>query len=190
MGFCWSGDSTKLDALVAPMRTAGKVIKETINPIDYVALQRAGDSDDPRANASYQKSGFIGSITGNMVDDLVDNFDPRPDRASWFAFQQTGGAIGRVANDATAFPHRDSQFNMLAFMSWKFGADPTEHVRDIKAYWSKLEPYTRGFYANDVFDQSRQSVNANFRENFPRLLAVKQRYDPTNLFRLNTNISA
>jgi hypothetical protein len=190
MGFCWSGDPEKLDALVAPMRNAGKVIRETISPIDYVALQRAGDSDDPRANASYQKSGFIGSITGKMVDDMVDNFDPKPNRTSWFAFQQTGGAIGRVANDATAFPHRDSQFNMLAFMRWKFGEDPTEHVRDIKAYWSNLEPHTTGFYANDVFDQTRQSVNANFRENFPRLLAVKERYDPTNLFRLNTNISA
>ncbi|MFK7958100.1 MAG: FAD-binding protein [Lysobacterales bacterium] len=189
MGFVWSGDPAKLDSITTALGKAGSVIKETINPIDYVALQRSGDSTDPRANGTYQKSGFIGSITDAMVDDMVDHFDPKPDRATWIAFQQTGGAIGRVANDATAFPHRESQFNMLAFMAWKYGADSIQHVKDIKAYWSHMEPYTRGFYSNDVFDQTQQSVNANFRENFARLLAVKNRYDPSNLFRLNTNIS-
>ncbi len=188
VGFTWTGDPAKLDALTAPMLKAGTILKQSIDPIDYVALQRSGDLDDPRANAAYQKSGFIGAITDTVVDDLVDNFNPAPDRVTWFAFQQTGGAIARVDNTATAFPHREAHFNMLTFMAWKAGADPTQHIKDIKAYWSHQQPHTQGFYSNDVFDEDQHQVNGNYRENYPRLLRVKNQYDPTNLFRLNANI--
>ncbi|MEM6576603.1 MAG: FAD-binding oxidoreductase [Pseudomonadota bacterium] len=185
----FSGDPARLNALLAPIRKAGKPAGETISTLDYVALQRSGDSDDPRANGSYQKSGFIGAIDGKMVDAMVDNFDPKPNRVTWFAFQQSGGAISRVAPDATAFAHRESSHNMLSMVAWKFGADPEEHIADIRRYWSNIEPYTRGFYSNDLFDESQQQVNANYRQNFPRLLKVKNAYDPDNLFRLNANIA-
>jgi FAD/FMN-containing dehydrogenase len=76
----------------------------------------------------------------------------------------------------------------LSFVSWKTGADSEEHEKYIKSHWSNVEPYTSGFYVNDHFDQSQEMVNATYRENFPRLLKIKQRYDPTNLFKLNANI--
>jgi FAD/FMN-containing dehydrogenase len=103
-------------------------------------------------------------------------------------FQQSGGAIGRVAPDATAFAHRESRHNMLSIVGWKYGEDGSGHIRYIKSQWTQLEPYTRGFYTNDMFDETAPIVNANYRENYPRLLKIKQQYDPTNLFRLNANI--
>ena len=78
---------------------------------------------------------------------------------------------------------------MLSFVSWKFGEDGAEHVRYIKSHWSRMESYTRGFYTNDLFEEGAKVINANYRENFPRLLKVKRAYDPTNLFRLNANIN-
>ena len=188
LGFVWSGEPNKLESLISPIRKAGNVLQEKITPIDYVALQRSGDIDDPRANGTYMKSGFMGSVTAKMVDDMIDNFEGRPDRMTWLAFQQSGGAIGRVANEATAFAHREAKQNMLSFVAWKFGDDPTEHVRYIKAHWSHMEPYSRGFYTNDLFDEDQDTINANYRGNFARLLEVKKQYDPTNLFRLNANI--
>ncbi len=189
LGVVYSGDVSRLEGLLAPLQKAGKTTREQVSTMDYVALQRSGDFDDPRANGSYQKSGFIGAIDSRMVDVMVDNFDPKPNRVTWFSFQQTGGAIGRVAPEATAFAHRESSHNMLSFMAWRHGDDPSEHVADIKRYWSNIEPLTRGFYSNDVFDETQAQINANYRQNFPRLLEVKKRYDPGNLFRLNANIA-
>ena len=185
----WSGNPARIEELTGPIRKAGTIREQTLEPIDYVALQRSGDTNDPRANGSYMKSGFTGTITPKLVDDLVDNFEVRPDRATWMGTQQSGGAISRVANDATAFAHRDARHNLLSFVNWKFGDDPTEHVNYIKAHWANIEPHTRGFYTNDMFDETAAEVNANYRGNFDRLVQVKRRYDPENLFRLNANIS-
>jgi len=184
----WSGDAARTEEIFAPIRKAGTVAMENVRAIDYVALQRSGDYDDPRAFSGYMKSGFTGKLTPKLVDDLVDNFEHRPDRATRVVFQQSGGAIGRVAPDATAFAHRDSKHNMLSFVSWKHGEDGSEHVRYIKSHWTHMEPYTRGIYTNDVFSEGQEVINTNYRGNYARLLELKQRYDPTNLFRLNANI--
>jgi FAD/FMN-containing dehydrogenase len=77
---------------------------------------------------------------------------------------------------------------MMSFVSWVPGADGTEHVDYINSHWSNVEPFTNGFYVNDYFDQTQEQVNRTYRDNFPRLLEIKKRYDPTNLFRLNANI--
>jgi hypothetical protein len=188
VGIVWSGDAGKVENLVAPIMKAGTVQNMSIQETDYVALQRSGDYDDPRAFSGYMKTGFIGKMTPKLVDDIVDNFEHRPDRATRVVFQQSGGAIGRVAADATAFAHRESKHNMLSFVSWKFGEDGSDHVKYIKSHWANLEPHTRGFYTNDLFSESADLINSNYRGNYPRLLKVKQQYDPTNLFRLNANI--
>jgi hypothetical protein len=188
MAVVWSGDPARTEEIFAPIRKAGSVVSETVRPMDYVALQRSGDYDDPRAFSGYMKSGFTGKLTPKLVGDLVDNFEHRPDRATRVVFQQSGGAIGRVAEDATAFANRESKHNMLSFVSWKFGDDGSEHVRYIKSHWAHMEPYTRGIYTNDMFAEGQASINANYRGNYPRLVELKNRYDPTNLFRLNANV--
>jgi FAD/FMN-containing dehydrogenase len=188
VGIVWSGDPNKAEELIAPVRKAGSVVQESVKSIDYVALQRSGDYDDPRAFSGYMKTGFIGKMGPDLVDDIVDNFEHRADRATRVIFQQSGGAIGRVAQDATAFAHRDSKHNMLSFVSWKYGDDGADHVKYIKAHWANLAPHTTGFYTNDLFAENQAIINSNYRENYPRLLEIKRQYDPTNLFRLNANI--
>ena len=188
LGFMFSGDAARADALLAPMLKAGTVLQNTVAPKDYVAVQRSGDYDDIRANGSYMKTGFCGAFEGKLIDDLVDNFEISDTRATWFGTQQSGGRIGRVANDATAFAHREARHNMLSFVSWKMGDDPSGHIDYIKSHWQHMQPYTQGFYTNDVFDESQTQVNSNYRGNFDRLLKIKREYDPTNLFRLNANI--
>ena len=184
----WSGDPARTEEVFAPIRKAGTVVSETVTPMDYVALQRSGDYDDPRAFSGYMKSGFTGALSPALIDDLVDNFEASPSRATRVVFQQSGGAIGRVAADATAFAHRESKHNMLSFVSWKYGEDGSDHVRYIKSHWANMEKYTRGFYTNDMFGEGQEVVNANYRGNFSRLVEIKKSYDPGNLFRLNANV--
>ncbi|MDH4054994.1 MAG: FAD-binding oxidoreductase [Gammaproteobacteria bacterium] len=188
INFVWSGDAAQADPVLESLRKAGTVVFESVRTMDYVAVQRSGDIDDTRAFTGHMKSGFFESITGGMIDNLIDNFEPRPDRATRFGFGRTGGAIGRVANADTAFAHRDSNYDLLSFVSWNTGEDGTEHVKYIKSHWSHVEALSTGFYVNDQYDESQEKVSQTYRENFPRLLKIKKAYDPTNLFRLNANI--
>jgi hypothetical protein len=188
MYFVWSGDPAEVEKHIAPLRKAGTVQAERVETMDYVALQRSGDIEDFRTFTGNVKSGFFNSMTPELIDGLIDNFEYHPDRSTRFGFGRMGGAIGRVANSDTAFSQRDAQFSMLSFVSWKTGSDPDEHVKYINDHWSNTEPFATGFYVNDYFDHSQEAVNSTYRDNYPRLLKVKQQVDPTNLFRLNANI--
>jgi FAD/FMN-containing dehydrogenase len=185
---CYSGPAAGADKALAPLRKLGTPLKDGIAPVDYVALQRSWDRTDPRNDGEYLKSGFINDFPGKLVDAIAGGFAPHPDRDTTVFFQHSGGAIGRVAPDATAFPHRKARANMFAVVSWPMEKDGAPHVGYVKDYWSKLEPFTDGYYTNEVADEPQRYVDANYQGNLPRLQALKKRYDPTNLFRLNANV--
>ena len=98
------------------------------------------------------------------------------------------GAIGRVPSEATAFAQRWASHSVFTTVSWEPGVDRDPHVRYVRNYWNEVEPGTRGFYTNEVADESQDIINSNYEGNFKKLLSVKQEYDPGNLFRLNANI--
>jgi len=75
-------------------------------------------------------------------------------------------------------------------VDWAAGDDPGEHIAWLRKYWTRLEPFTKGFYTNDLqADIGAAAVNENYRSNYPRLVRIKQTYDPSNLFRLNANVA-
>ncbi|HEX5789280.1 MAG TPA: FAD-binding oxidoreductase [Woeseiaceae bacterium] len=188
ISFVWSGDGGEVEKYIAPLRKAGKVLSENVQTMDYVAAQRSGDVDDTRVFTGQMRSGFVDEVSDDLIDALVDNYEAHPERGARIVFSQEGGAISRVDRTATAFSQREAQQIVMSFVGWAPGADGTKHVDYINAHWDKAEPFTTGFYVNDYFDETQEQVNMTYRENFPRLLRVKQQYDPTNLFRLNANI--
>lgn len=189
LSIVYSGPHDRADALLAPIEKAGTVVRNSLKAWDYVALQKSGDNDDPRANGAYIKSGFVNQVTPDIVRDLVETFEPHPGRATWMAFGHSGGAIGRVPYGATAFTNRDAGHDMLSFVGWPINTgDGGEHVEYVNRQWKVLEPYTIGFYVNDLANETQAQVDANYGENLARLVQVKNQYDPTNLFRLNANI--
>jgi hypothetical protein len=185
---CYSGPADNAEKLLAPLRKFGTPIANTINPQDYVAIQRSSDRSDPRNEGTYLKSGFISDFKDSMVAALVDGFEPDPERGTTVFFQHSGGAIGRVAVDATAFPHRYSKHGMFARLLWNLNSDAAPHVRYVKDYWSTLERYTDGFYTVEVGDEAQSIVDENYGHNIKRLRVLKSKYDPGNLFRLNANV--
>ncbi|MGH8175407.1 MAG: FAD-binding oxidoreductase [Steroidobacter sp.] len=187
---CYSGPKEKAESALAPIRKLGASAGDTIKAIDYVQLQRSGDSSDSRAMASYLKGGFVAQMPREFVSALIDGFEAHPGRMTMVYMQHCGGAANRVADGATAFAHRYALVNMMAICAWRHGADdPAEHIQATRGYWSKLEKYTRGFYVNDMAREATASdINANYRGNYEKLAAAKAKYDPTNLFRLNANV--
>ena len=188
LNVCYSGPERRADAVLAPLQKLGTPMANTIGPIDYVALQRSADETDPRVQGEYMKGGFIDEFDEGLAATLMHGFEADPARSTVFFFQQSGGAIGRVAADATAFPHRRSSHALAALVSWPVDADASPHVQYIKDYWSTLEPFTNGFYTNEVGDQPQRVLDANYQGNLARLQKVKAKYDPKNLFRLNANV--
>ena len=175
--------------MLAPLRALGTPVVDDVKAWDYVELQRSGDNTEPRNDAEYLKAGFINDMPDSLIDALVDGLEPLDGRSVTIYCQQSGGAIGRVAADATAFAHRKSIANMFMVVSWSKDTDGTSHTNYIRNHWAALEPATDGYYTVDTADESREVRHANYQGNFPRLLALKKKYDPTNLFRLNANIN-
>ena len=187
---CYSGPQGTAEAALAPLRKLGTPDRDTIKVNDYLHVQRWNDSGDSRAIASYLKGGFITQFPGKLVSAIVDNFQGHPDRTTVLFFQHCGGAASRKNESATAFAQRNSVANMMAVAAWRHGAENTaEHMQATRKYWATLEPFTHGFYVNDLArEATSKDINENFRGNYQRLVAIKKTYDPTNLFRLNANI--
>ncbi|MGH8198307.1 MAG: FAD-binding oxidoreductase [Steroidobacteraceae bacterium] len=185
---CYSGPAGDAERVLAPIRKLGTPIVDSIRPMDYVAIQRIHDQADPRNEGTYLKSGFIGDFKAAMIDAIVTGFQGHAERSTALFFQHGGGAIGQVSADATAFPHRYAKHNMLTLVSWPLEVDRTPHVNYLRGHWATLEPYARGYYMNEVADEAQTVVDENYQGNFDRMRAIKKKYDPINLFRLNANV--
>jgi FAD/FMN-containing dehydrogenase len=188
---CYSGPKQDAERALAPLRKLAGPQRDTIGVKDYVEVQRANDMGDSRSMGTYLKGGFITKAPEPLVSTIVDGIEGDPNRLTLCFFQHCGGAAGRVAESATAFAQRDALANMMVVTGWTLGAvEAAPHMDAARRYWKKLEPFTRGFYVNDLAREVTASdINANYRGNYPRLLKIKRTYDPTNLFRLNANVA-
>jgi FAD/FMN-containing dehydrogenase len=185
---CYSGPPNRADRIMRTLRSVGTPIFDDVRSIDYVELQKSGDFDETRAIGAYTKTGFLRGLPPGLIDAILAGLEGHPQRLTSIGFQHAGGAIARVASDATAFPHRNIIATMLLNAMWDSSVDPAGHIAWLRQYWASIEPHTFGFYTNDVIEESQLQIDENYRHNLPRLVALKNRYDPTNLFRLNANV--
>jgi FAD/FMN-containing dehydrogenase len=188
---CYCGPQADAEKALAPIRKLGTPLQDTIKTMEYVQVQRSQDSSDTRAIASYLKGGFVGKFPGELIKAMVDGFHPDPRRMTVLFAQHCGGAGGRVADSATAFAHRYAIANVMTVVAWPVNdTDPSPHIEAARAYWKTLQPFTGGFYVNDMAREvTAKDINENYRGNYARLVALKTKYDPTNLFRLNANVT-
>jgi FAD/FMN-containing dehydrogenase len=188
---CYCGPEADAERALAPIRKLGKPMQDSIKTMEYLQVQRSGDSTDTRAIASYLKGGFIGKMPGELISALVDGIQGDPRRTTVLFFQHCGGAASRVKDEATAFAHRYALANMMTVAAWPIGdKDPSPHIEATRKYWKTLEPFTKGFYVNDLAREvTAKELNDNYRGNYQRLVALKMKHDPTNLFRLNANVT-
>jgi len=185
---CWSGPESEAEKVLAPIYAIGKPIVDGIHSRDYVEIQKSWDNTDPRNHAEYMKSGFINDFTDELLNDIIDGFEMQDGRSVTVYFQHSGGAIGRVDASSTAFAQRKSKANMLLIVGWPTADDSGPHIAYLRRYWASLEPATDGYYTVETDDESDTVRHGNYQGNFRRLLEVKKKYDPANLFRLNANI--
>jgi hypothetical protein len=188
---CYSGPLEQAERVLAPLRRFRKPLKDALAPASYVTLQASGDAGSAAGRGYYERSGFIRGLEPGLIDAALAVMD-EPQAAGDIIFWQHGGAVSRVKPEATAIWHRDAARSLLVDSDWD---DPRDlHARDVGMQWArdtwhKLERFTDGFYVNTMAgDDPHQRVRATYGGNYPRLVELKGKYDPTNLFRLNANV--
>jgi FAD/FMN-containing dehydrogenase len=187
---CYSGPPAEGPRVVAPLRKLGKPLKDGLAPATYDKLQGSADLRGISPLGAYGKGGLVDGITPALIDALVESTASTSlDNLSMW-LQQQGGAISRVAPHDTAYFNRRASHNVGVFEAWKLPADDGARKTDwVRSTWTKIEPMAHGQYVNLAATDDREArVHAAYGDNYPRLAALKKKYDPHNLFRLNANI--
>lgn len=188
IGVLWSKDHAQGQQILKPLRNFGRPLRDTIGPAPYVKLQSQNDWTQPFGLNYYNKSGFAQALGDDAIDLILDVFQASPHPFSLFLTLE-GGAIGRAPADATAFPNRDALYWLAISGQWQDPAISAERVAVMRSDWKRLQPLTRGFYTNSAMNESDARYRSNYGRNLSRLVQLKNKYDPANLFRLNANVT-
>jgi hypothetical protein len=186
---CYIGPIEEAERVLHPIRRFGRPLSDQVGRVAYTELQAAGDAFFPIGLRFYWKSHLLTEINGDMVEATVSHFDKVLSPRSTLIFQQFGGALGRVGRSETAFWHRDVQWDNFATAAWTEPAESDVQVQWVREWWDLMKPFSMGGeYANNLGDEGEDRVRASYGGNYVRLVALKNKYDPTNFFRLNANI--
>ena len=189
LDICYCGSIEAGERAVAPLRNFRKPMIDGVRPTPYLDLQRSADANNPHGRGYYIKSGFLKRIEPRMVDAVVEHLTGTAPMTALIIFAHGGGAIGRVKPDATAFLHREANHSLIIQGFWDKPADADASTQWARGTWRAVEAMTDGFYVNEVSNEDpERRIRANYGANYDRLVKLKNKYDPTNLFRMNANI--
>jgi FAD/FMN-containing dehydrogenase len=184
----WSGRAEDGEAATRPFRQLAPVVADLFSQMPYVAMQTLLDPLYPRGMFNYFRSAFFADLDNATVDALTSSYSQAPNEVSELHIHHLGGAMGREPADATAFGTRDREY-ILNVVARTPGADGFDGVVEwARSACARLGPEATS-YVNFTGEASEDRVRASYPPStYARLVAVKDRYDPTNLFRLNQNI--
>lgn len=187
----YSGPVEEGEKLIAPLRQYGKPLIDGIGPKPFRVLQSLLDASAKPGFNYYVKSEFLPSLSDDMIDTLVDHASRITSPLSVIAGFHLGGAVSRVDEDATAYSHRDAAYSLILNTAWIDPAESEKHIKWTRTFWKALQPFSvGGSYVNfQSFDEGEDRVKTTYgTAKLERLSMLKQKYDPSNFFRLNRNI--
>jgi len=186
---CYVGPIEQGERVLQPLRRFGPPLLDDIGEVLYTEVQAAADAFFPIGPRFYWKSHFLKEISGDMVEATASHFARSPSPQSLLVFQQFGGKVGRVGRSDTAFWHRDVQWDNFAVSVWTDPAQTRTHLEWAREWWDLMKRFSLGGeYVNNLGEEGDDRVRAAYGANYERLVALKNKYDPTNFFRLNANI--
>ncbi len=188
LGYVWVGDQERGETLVPAVRALGRPSAERVVRSTYVELQTRDDVVDGHSLRRYAKGHYFRELDDTVIDTMVAVTELGP-YAPGVGLQAYGGAIADVPEDATAFSHRDTAFELGASTGWTDPDEDEARIQTARSYAATLEPFASGVYVNVLGDEGAAGVRRAYTaEKLARLTAVKDTYDPQNAFHLNQNI--
>lgn len=187
---CYTGDLEQGARVLAPIRAYGPPIVDTVAPITHPAMQGLITAAYPDGRQNYWKSGLTDRLSDDLIDALVDCAQEMPSPYSALVIINCHGAYRRVGKSDTAYYHRDQQFDVVVTANWEDAAENERNISWARGCFAAIEPELReGAYVNDLGDDEANAAVRAYGGNYPRLVELKTKYDPTNLFRMNQNIT-
>lgn len=187
---CYQGDLTQGEKVLQPLRSLGKPVADLFAPISYVQMQSLFDPFFPPGRLTYVKSNFVHSLSDEAIETFAAFVGKSPSPYSFApALEHWHGAATRVDVSDTAFPHRKNSYNFMAWSNWEKPSESAENVQWTRDCWSAMKPFlVSSAYGNYVSDEGEAVAREAYGPNYDRLAVLKNKYDPTNLFRMNHNI--
>jgi hypothetical protein len=187
----YTGSIEEAERQIAPLRQYGTPLIDGISPKPFRALQSLLDASAKKGWHYYIKSEFLPALSDDVIDTLVDHASRITSPLSVIAGFHLGGAVSRVDEDATAYSHRDAAYSLIINTGWTNPEESEKHIQWTRGLWEALQPFSSGgAYVNfQSYDEGDDRVKATYgTAKYERLSALKQKYDPSNFFRLNQNI--
>ena len=186
---CYSGDLEKGNAVLKSLREFGAPVADLIAPMPYPQIQRMLDAAAPYGNRYYWKSSFLKELTDEAIDLIISHAASVPSPFSIILLEFYGGAASREPEGGTAYPHRQSEFDLVIMSNWTNQQEDEKNIHWARDLYEAVQNFSsHKVYVNVLGVEGEERVKEAYGDSYPRLAALKTKYDPDNLFRLNQNI--
>jgi len=187
---CFCGDLAGGERILQPLRRFGSPVLDGIQAMPFPAMQSLLGPSFPDGNHNYWKSTLQRELPDDAISAIVEHANSLHSPLSFIVLEYYGGAASRVPSDATAFPHRHLPWDILFIAQWTDPAQTNLHRDWARSGEEKLRPFSQNAHLLSALDvEAEDVIKSAFGANLPRLAAIKKKYDPTNFFRVNQNIS-
>jgi FAD/FMN-containing dehydrogenase len=187
VGFVWVGPPAARRPLPT-MKPLGTPLSERVVELSYVDLQRIDDTPQGHHLRRYWKGHYLRELSDAAIEALLQSRTDSPGLPS-IGLQAYGGAIAEVPDQDTAFTFRDTAFEYVAASRWEDPAEDGGRIALARRTAAALDPFARGQYVNTLSDEGAEGVRRAYPpDKLQRLTALKDKYDPENVFHLNHNI--
>ncbi|WP_340114787.1 FAD-binding oxidoreductase [Maribellus mangrovi] len=192
LALCYTGPVSQGEEVIEALRSATKPDIEHVGPVPYLALQTMFDDTAPNGIHSYWKTEYFGNLNDDTINVLVEQATKMKELSHFSAvhLHHWGGAIDCVDKNRTAFTNRNAPYVLNVIGQWNDPESADKHIAWTRNFSRAMQAYSTGQkYLNFMGDEDRSRVKAAYDPiTYERLVALKNKYDPTNFFRLNQNI--
>lgn len=187
--WCHCGNLDQAEEILSQVREMFPPIFEHVGAVPYPAIQSAFDALYPKGHNWYWRGDFVKELSDEAIEQHVKFGKELPTMQSTMHLYPVDGAVNRVGKEETAFSFREANWSQVIV---GVDPDPTNNERITnwtKDYWEATHPYSLGgAYVNFMMEEGQDRIKATYRDNYDRLVQIKEKYDPTNLFHRNQNI--
>jgi len=188
---CHTGQLTEGERLAAPIKALGKPVGDIVQRRPYVSQQSLLDATQPKGRRYYWKAEYLPGLKSELLPKTINHAKAIPSPHSAILLFPLDGALNRLAEDYSAVGNRDAAWVINIAGSWDKAEDDTTNIDWARAAWEDIRGFsTGGTYINFLTEEEGGNrIHAAYRKNYDRILEVKTKWDPTNLFRMNKNIA-
>lgn len=184
------GKASDGESAVQPLRQIGKPILDAVSVMPYMDVQRFFDAGTPKGQRWYTRSHYLNELSDEAIETFLKHSANMHGPFTFTYFGLENGAMSRVDSSATAFPHRDGAYDFHILAGWTDSAEDDAIMEWVRAFHLDMTRFSNGgVYVNLMAEDEQDRIKNAYGSNYDRLVRLKRKWDPENLFRGNQNIN-